>query len=435
MWKRLWQNTFDGDSPCATQQERLQWLFVSGTLCLMLATWRLWWPVTDFPQVPWFSWGCTIPIGIDKLLDCFLLAGLAMIFFAAPQSRSNQLGLLTFALSAIGLVLLNQQRAQPWMYQLILIAVVLAVAPPRLAFGLLRLLMVGIYFHSGLSKLDLSFCTGLGAAFWDAAGSLLLGGARPRPVGFNPWVLLFPLGEIVIAVALSVPATRRIAVWTACAMHLVLVALLSSWGLRHELGVLIWNVLFLFLNLVLFLPRAAIQAPTETTTEPPRSPGGIVASMLIAVAVLWPFLEPFGLCDVWPAWGLYAEHGEGLTFLITDSGAEKLPPFWREPTLWRFSSADPGSPADGRQRLLSPQLISLKVLRAPVYPSNRFLLGVILKVAAESGLGNDEISAEWGSRATRWSGTRTVRNLANLDEIQQAADQCWFNAQPRKTSK
>ncbi|MDB5386905.1 MAG: hypothetical protein JWM11_2551 [Planctomycetaceae bacterium] len=439
---------------CPTQRlERLQWLIVSGTLCLILATWPLWWPSTHFPQVPWFSWGCAIPIIVDRALLVIMSSGLAAIFFAPVGGRGNLIGLLTFATSAMGLVLLNQQRTQPWMYQLILMALVLATAPSRLAFGLLRLLTVSIYFYSGISKLDVSFCHGLGQRFLETAFAIIrlepsiigvnkvIGGGAPV---FGFWPLLFPIGEIVVALAFTCSKTRRIGLWAACAMHIALLLILGPFGLQHQNGVLIWNVFFIVLNFILFSrPRPVETGPTlggPTTMESPQRPvqrrGAIFAAVLIGWAVIWPCLEPFGVCDLWPAWGLYAEHGEELLILVNDSGTAKLPAWLPVRDAWRYSVTS-GLEACIRtkQKLLLPGRDSLDLLHAPVYPSNRFLLGYVLKIASEGGLEQDEISVEWKSPANRWTGHRTVQTLANLAEIEQAADKCWFNARPRDHSK
>lgn len=433
------QRTFGSDGPFHQRAEWLRWLLVSGMFTLMLASWRLWWSSTDFPQVPWFDWACHVPLIVDQLMLLILAGGLTIVFFTNPQASANQWGLLTFAMSASGLVILNQHRTQPWMYQLILMALVLASAPARQAIPLLRLLTVTIYFYSGLSKLNFSFSQGMVHQFWRMGISILTGGelAIDR---FSYWPFLLPLGEIVVSLLLSFPASRRVGLGCACAMHAALLAILGPWGMNHQSGVLVWNAFFIVLNLVLFARgkiargtspemRPAFPAETSDLATPGRRQrlGGVLASILVGWAVIWPCFEPLGFCDVWPAWGLYADHGERLVITVTESGVVKLAPKWR-PYLGKPESRFSEGADD---RIVRVDSAALQIVHAPVYPANRFLIGIALRVAEESSLKPDEISIVWKSAANRWTGVREELVLANLAEIQQMADQCWFNARPR----
>lgn len=436
MWQRIWNDTFDGLPPSHARFECLLWLLCIANACLMFATLRLWLPspATDFAQVPWMSWGCTVPRTVDWILLVILALGLVGVLFTRPQGARNRVALIVLALAMVGLMSLNQQRTQPWAYQLVLICVVLASSPPGLAFGLLRLLTVGIYVHSGLSKLDLSFCDGLGRQFWEMGLSFTGDmGKLPLLQGWG-WPLLFPVGELVIAIGLIWPRTRHVALWAACGMHVLLLLILGPWGLNHRPGVLIWNLFFLVQNLILFGPmrvKAAVAKEVAGTSNQRSVVGSWSAMILVAWAVTWPFLEPWGGCDVWPAWGLYAEHGEQLTVQVSEIGLAKLPPIWRDAAIPVENQVDPES-QHIREWRLRWKSVSLERLSAPVYPSNRFLLGVALKIARDAGLEGTEMSATWESAANRWSGVRESRYLANLTELQQAADRCWFNARPRQ---
>jgi hypothetical protein len=316
---------------------------------------------------------------------------------------------------------------------------VLAWAPVRLAIPLLRLLTVGIYVYSGVSKLDLSFCQGLGHQFWRTGISIATGGKVVVGV-FSYWPLLLPVGEIVVALLLSFPASRRIGMWIACAMHVALLVILGPWGLNHQHGVLVWNVFFIVLNVILFargknaagtipeiLPVSQDKMGDLVAPDSKQRLGGILASILVGWAVIWPCFEPLGICDLWPAWGLYAEHGERVVVRVTESGAEKLPPNWRPYLETRVSQFSESTD----DRIVRADSAALRVLHAPVYPANRFLIGIALGLAEESGLKRDEISIVWKSAANRRTGVREERLLANLTEIEQAADRCWFNARPR----
>src|SRR5262249_28175077 len=151
------------------------------------------------------------------------------------------------------------------------------------------------------------------------------------------------------------------------------------WGLNHHPGVLIWNVYFIAQDLLLFAPAriwcgmrtargqspvgksadeivghatsekqsvspiAASVAPPSPPTPLPRGERGdlepedarvtqriswgcvAIEGVLVCVLLL-PLLEPWGMCDHWPAWGLYASRAERTIVLIEASSRERLPP-------------------------------------------------------------------------------------------------------------
>ncbi len=455
--------------------DRLRWVLSAFGFWLLVATRGLWLNQGDFPQVPWLAWGCSVPRSVDLCLLMCVCGALIGISVTGSESRTNRGSLLLFAGGLFGLLLLDQHRGQPWVYQLVLVAIVLALTPHRLAFKLLRLLTISIYVHSAISKCDASFCTGIGRSFLLTLSHLIPG---PLPATdawqTGAWPLLFPLGELLVAMGLIWPASRRWALWGACGMHLLLVVVLGPWGLNHSHGVLIWNFFWLVQNLILFsnpLPTVTISdAKSSAGTGAPNNvvadagsirhganatknvgtdagsirhvvtviaaPGPInesptrgmqFAKLLIAWAVLWPCLEPFGYCDLWPAWGLYAQHGEQITVRVSDRAWRQLPIRWQE-TATLTDQRQHGKPL----WQLRPQNVSLQSVAAPLYPQNRFVLGVILALAREAGLPADEISATWFDPANRWTGARTSRHLTNLGEMQQAARDCCFNAFPRQ---
>ena len=210
-------------------------------LLLVAATWRLWTPQHVYPQVPlvrgldglgpWFEW----------FAAATMLAGLGGAMLA-PR-RLAPAALLAFAVGTLLLVLVDQHRLQPWAYQFLLLAVVLALADAVTAIRLLRLLIVSFYFHSALTKFDYSFLHTLGQQFLNALagtwGASLDGwsdGARLLAAG------AFPGGELLVALGLCCRTTRRVALVAAVLLHVVLLVILGPWGLDHKPGVLVWNV-------------------------------------------------------------------------------------------------------------------------------------------------------------------------------------------------
>ena len=432
MWNRIWQQTMGSNLPFRDRGEWLRWLLATFSFWLLVVTRRLWLNSGEFPQVPWFAWGCVVPRTVDLGLLALLAGSFIAVSCTSSESRGNRLSLWLFAAAFTGLMLLDQHRTQPWAYQFLLIAVVLATASHRLAIPLLRLLTISIYLHSALSKCDYSFCAGAGETFLRELSD---------PRGFSPdanhslplrqpsaWPLIFPLGELLVAIGLIWPSTRRWALWGAAGMHAILIVMLGPWGLGHSAGVLIWNGYFIAQNWILF---GKVKIPVnrqETENVSLQRTGWCqwVAIFVTGWATLWPCLEPWGWCDLWPAWGLYAQHGEQLTYHFTRRGRDRLPARWQAPAV---ESLEENPPEMACQ--IFPQPIWLELVSAPAYPQNRFQLGVLLGLARDAVIQSEDVSAIWFFPANRWTGERQTKRLSSLKEIEGAANRCWFNAHPR----
>jgi hypothetical protein len=142
-------------------------------------------------------------------------------------------------------------------------------------------------------------------------------------------------------------------------------------------------------------------------------------SVLLAAMVL-PLAEPFGWWDAWPSWSLYAPICERVALFVHRSALGQLGP------LERY--AEHGADDDSWIRLRTDRW-SLESLGAPIYPQNRFQLGVAEAVAANPQLGRWVRAVEF-TRAERFSGQRTHRTLAGLAEISAAADKFLLNGHP-----
>lgn len=434
MWDRWWRETLASGLPPVARGEWLRWLLAAAGIWLLVATQGLWWNRGVFPQVPWFAWGLTVPQVVDLGLLTAVIISLLAIGMSPASSHFNRASLCVFALALLGLILLDQHRSQPWAYQFVLMAIVLASAPHRAGFALLRLLTISIYFHSAVSKCDYSFCTGLGQSFLKTLiqlATLQTAGKLEFPATAGP--LVFPLGELCIALGLIWPRTRTGALGASIGMHVLLILILGPWGLQHSAGVLIWNGYFIVQNWLLFArSRQELVNQAAVAAVPPER--GVSSNWLaVAVttaAVAWPCLEPCGGCDVWPAWGLYAQHGEQLRVTVTEQGLRRLPAHWRSSAVLRDDNRSDDNRTITWQ--LRPQLVALQATRAPLYPQNRYLFGVILNLCRQTGIAGSDVSAEQCQPANRWTGERTCEVLANLEQIEQAARRQWWNALPRQ---
>lgn len=442
------------------------WLAVS-CLALVASTWKLWTPQTVFPQIPFLAALRTAPAWLDWIaLTLLLIALVAMLANslihrrppasaggdecrdlptfadAAPSPKREgcrsfswlRAASILFVASLALLILLDQHRFQPWAYQVAIVAIVLAFTPPERAASLLRVLTIGIYFWSAVSKFDYTFLHGLGPELLRgmlAAFRLEPGWIRPEVATLLAWA--FPLDELAVAILLAIRKTRTIGLVAAIAMHVLLLATLGPLGLDHSPGVLIWNLYFIGQDLLLFRRAANRGSPT---LQPMRlAPVGSLVQRLgarpttasisytvVLAGVTLPALEPFGLLDHWPGWAVYSPSAERINatlFNWNERPPEELKDYF---AVWRGDSFSSGSRLD---------LWSLDALSVPLYPQNRFSTGVAIAVIERYGL-EETVWMRVDSRANRFTGERSDRTYVGEDGIREYAFSFYLNALPRK---
>ena len=394
---------------------------------LVAATWPLWTPGGEFPRVPFIRAFAGVPSWLEW--TCLGGFGVAAVVTLVCGTRGN---LARWAVAAqvvtIGLlVLCDQHRLQPWVYQLVVLEIVLVGLPAAEAIAVARGLVASIYFFSALSKLDRSF--------FDAGGGLIVEGllravGRAGQVNADQQTLLVgavAVGELLIGLGLCWRRSRKFAWPASIAMHVALLIALGPWGADSQPGVLLWNGYFLLQNVLLFGWAGELSATDSTAVAPAPEAKTHWAQWtvrgLAAFVILFPLTEPWGLCDVWPAWAVYATGPERLRVFVAPGDRERLPaalrPYVQAPR-----------PEDDLC-LVRIDRWSLDACRVPLYPQNRFRLGVALAIAEKSGLDNS-IVVEIESAADRLRGTRTSRRLEGRAAIAAELERDWFNGFPRR---
>jgi hypothetical protein len=356
-----------------------------------------------------------------------MVLGLATAAMAAGAGRFASLGLMVFAVAALVLVFLDQQRLQPWTYQFMLVAIVLAWAKPADALALLRLLVISFYFHSAVTKLDYTFLHTLGQQFLAAlAGTLGASLEAVSPPARAVTAALFPVAELLIAVGLCFTRTRGAALAGAIVLHTLLLVILGPWGLDHKPGVLVWNVYFIVQDVVLFWtprrpPRVAPRGAARSVFRS-HAPWGVQAT--IVAAVVLPLLAPTSWFDLWPSWGLYASCAQRVQLVVHRRELAQLPDALR---CVAEASSDPLDP------WLNVRLDrwALAVLGAPIYPQNRYQLGVAEAAIVRYGLVHRVRVLRFGL-ADRLTGEREHDVLPTLAKISAAANEYTFNARPNQ---
>lgn len=405
-----------------------------GFLTLISVTSPLWLPQSRFPQVPLVHVAGRIPAWIELSLSATLILCSTSLLIARRE-KVRRCACLMIAFSAVSLVGVDQHRLQPWVWQFLILSVVFSTARSPVAVALWRGQVIGIYAWSAWSKMDHSFCVEHGPFLLDGICKAfgLIDGTRNWPANVRYLMSAsIPATEFLIALGLIGKRTCRVAVIAAVLMHVGLLLALGPFGHGHQPGVLIWNLFFIVQNFWLFaygtgdvcVPAndGKLLGPTgRMRWLKAHEIGNLLAMMMMALAMIWPVLEPYGLCDHWPAWAVYAARPERVIVMVNEADADRIPPKLR---VYLMNQDFEGWSAMRIDRW------SLDALRVPIYPQDRFQAGVVLAIAREFEL--DQVRVVILGPANRWTGQRTIHQYDGISSITSLASGYRCNAFPRQ---
>lgn len=337
-----------------------------------------------------------------------LINGLSELLGRAVSVAVNRTPAILFAVAILSLFLLNQHRLQPWAWQSLLYAALIAIArtPKEVVFSA-RWLTASIYFYSAVSKFDYQFIYGLGGRLAEALTETI-------GIQSNVWLkvtaLAMPIFELLIAVLLLATPKRRVGVLLAAVFHGALVLTLGPWGLNHHTGVLVWNIFFFLITASLFWPGFSPRQKFDAVTSDCllRRSGVLI---LTAALVFYPLLPQV---DHWLAWGLYSPNNSRCDLEVIrakidgdDDSAGGIV----------FERVDLGA-------------LSLQQLNVPLYPEARFQLGVATAIQRQQEFATGS-RIKIRSRSDRFTGKRqsvTYRQDGGWSEEKQTF---FWNWRPR----
>lgn len=351
-------------------------------------SWPLWRSDRPFPTVPWIP-GLHLPAPLDLLL-ALAWVGVLMGVLVAPRPRR-----LAWAatLLACALILFDQNRLQPWLYEFLLLFPALASvrwdSPDpegnRHVRRMFVIALAAIYFHSGLQKMH--------PAFGEDVFATLVEPFVGRPA----WVVLVgggaPFLEAAIGLLLVFGPTRRLGAALAIAMHAFLLVVLGPLGHAYNAVVWPWN-----------LGMAALVWLAAWRDSEPLWPAVWASWSARFAAILFgamPFLNHVGLWDSYPSFSLYSDRVLIGKFSFRPLGAMKLPdelsPYLRQR-------------ADGSVDL-DVLKWSLETIRVPVYPEER-VYRAIADGFCRRGVRSDEIGLVFRDPPTLFSARPSARVVA-----------------------
>jgi uncharacterized membrane protein YphA (DoxX/SURF4 family) len=399
---------------------RLRIALAAATLVMVGLSWPLWIDLTEFPAVPFVRWFPDYP----RRLSWLGLLALAGGLLSAMSDRIGRGGLVFSIAVLVWLVLGDQLRLQPWVYQYLVMGTILATLPPRSALAFSRLYLASMYLHSGLSKLDAPFISEMGPLLMQTLGRILpFDPRRLIPPGRESLVLVLPVFEIVVSILLLIRWTRFVGYLGLVLIHAALLLILGPWGLGHSTIVLVWNVALAVEEFFVFWPIGEVE------------PGRMVWSwrekligVPFALVLLGPFLERLGVFDSWPSHALYASHCERSDIVIQGETFFSLPGPLRiaaVPRHWLKDTWD-----------LSPIQWSRAVRGVPVYPQARYVNGLAEWVARrvegnDSGGVGASVRVNHSLRPDLATGQRGSLGAKGMESIRDEGGRFWFNAHPR----
>ena len=399
-------------------------LFAAGFIVLIAATWPLWIPQSIFPQVPLILVASHVPRSAEWGLLATLLISLLVAIFVKNEAI-RRLACMFVGLTALSLVSIDQHRLQPWAWQFVILSLVFAMSDSSTAKSCWRWLVISIYAWSAWSKMDQDFVIGHGRFLLDGLFKSvgLTQGIEICPESVSRVLIaMIPIFELLIAIGLCWSRTRFLAVIGATIMHTALLLALGPFGHRHQPGVLIWNLFFLMQNGMLFLRTSSLQPfqPANSIRSLTQI-GNRLARLSAITAVLWPSLESFGYCDHWPAWAVYAAKPERVTVIVHSDELLQLPENLRQ-YVGHQLIIDNSHP-------LRIDRWSLDALYVPIYPQDRFQIGVALWLARQFDL--NQIQVVIDGPADRWTGKRVIQRYNGIESLNSLADSYRCNAQPK----
>jgi hypothetical protein len=408
-------------------------LLAIGVLALVGVTWKLWTPQIVFPQVPLVQLACDCPGWCDWTCLASLVAAATTLLFVGRWGLTSRIASTGIAISLSGFFILDQHRLQPWAWQFFLSSVLLSLADDTTVRRGWIWLTISIYFWSAVSKFDYNFFNDQGPTLVEGFKHAL--GIRQT---MNRWTesvdvwaaVALASGELSVAILLSLHRTRRFGVWLAVFMHGALLMALGPLGLKHSLGVLLWNLFFAGQTWILFrfaTPQSDDNAGSPATQRIrliSRSSNGVAIGIILG-ATLWPILEPVGGSDHWLAWAVYSARAGQIEILLISDEPPASGPVEYDQVLRTIDGVS------GVYYRPNVSGWSLKELDVPIYPQFRFQVAVGKDLKRRFQLENVQV-IRW--KRNRWNGKPADERVVDLS-IGNNRDPSIWNTQPRWSNR
>ena len=283
---------------------RLYWLFLItniGLLIGILISWPAWQSDRLYPLSP-------ITGEIDWLNQFTLIfTGLLVLSLGLSlwQKRNLNLFSLVSLLSLIPLVFLDITRLQPWVFHYGALLFLLTYANFASALRTTqildasRLIVVGIYFWSGVQKMNTAFITEVFT--WVSKPLWTTFGDPGLSIAFTIGIVI-PFIEAAFAIGLLTKRFRKISI-IGSGLMLIFITLVLILG--HSWNIVVWPWNFAIFAMVFILFYRLDDTLPEIIN---RSKKNILALLALIFFILMPIGNFFGQVDHYLSWSLYSGH-------------------------------------------------------------------------------------------------------------------------------
>lgn len=289
---------------------------------------------------------------------------------------------------ALVYALFDQSRWQPWFYQYVFMLVALAWFP---ALNVCRLIIVCIYFWSGVQKINPGFIHG--TFDW------MLGPVVHLVPALDGLAFAAPFIESAIGIALLSRRFRNVAVCAAVAMHVFI--LISIGPLGHDLNYVVWpwNVAMGTLVILLFWRTPEICAREVLWTR-----NAVFPKLVLLLFAIMPAFSLVNLWDSYLSFALYSGNQRQAIIYIDDAVAGRLPDEIQEAMDENESKVD----------TLDVEDWSYSELRVPPYAETRIYRNVGKRVCSYAGNSPLIVMVVEGKRSWFHQRRRDVYTCADL---------------------
>lgn len=276
-------------------------------LVTKLLSYKLWLSDRLLPTVPVSDIFYSIPNGIHFFLFMVMLVCLLCVVIFPQKKWICAILVVAEILSC----LMDQNRWQPWEYQFtFMFAIYLFLKDSSGVKTYWQIIFIGIYFFSGLGKLNSGFIMQV----WNGRImhqwlNLSLHNVWMFRIGYA-----LPVFEMAAALLLLFQRTRMLGVIMICLMHIFILTMLGPLGLHFKDVIWPWNVAMLCCVIGLFREDAlkftiAFQKKT-------------LAWIVILFWWVLPCLQPFGFWDSYFSSSLYSGKLQYLYICVSDSSVK-----------------------------------------------------------------------------------------------------------------
>jgi hypothetical protein len=285
--------------------------FIAG-IC---TSWPLWNETRLFPTAPALPLP-QLPLAVSSILP-FIFIFLLLLLAIFPLHKN--ILLLTFSFTTL-LALYDQNRWQPWLYQYFLVFFLLLFykrSNERTLLSAFRLIVCGIYFWSGIQKLNPDYRGD--TAYW-----------LTQPLGnyFGNGFALFaghcaqavPYFEIFAAFGLLIPRTRFATRAIVITMHVYIILLSSPLGRNYNYVIVPWNIAMICLLLLLFRKENSTSLSSVF-----RTAGRSYVLPVFVLVWVFPALSIFSYWDTYLSSSLYSGNFDSAYLYVSKNVRDKLP--------------------------------------------------------------------------------------------------------------